>query len=596
MAKKSRERRIKVPKIDHKVIIKRAKKVENATVKHAHKFLIKRWDNVIEVRRHVIVWVVLMCSLIAATGIQLIWLQNSYSSNVLSSEGTYAEAVLGPIDTLNPLFANTSAELSTSSLLFSRLLKYDKTGNLNYDLVSKIELSDDYKVYTVSIREDVFWSDGERLDVDDIVFTINLIKDSAARTNISGWDNIDVEKLGDFEISFTLNSVYAAFEHALVFPIIPEHILGDVAPSAVRENDFSQNPVTSGPFRLNFVQNVDLSKGHKIIHMIRNDKFYNGTAKLARFQLHTYENTEEIIKALDNNEVNSAADLTPLNVKNVNQDRFSVVSSSIQSGVYALINTRSSMMSNIEVRKALRYATDVDEIISNLGVDAKNLDLPLINGQLHGDLPTVPGFDKDQAADILESDGWKLDESNKRIKKDQELVISLITIKDSEFESVLDILASQWRSVGIGVETKVIDPNDLTSNDAQDILQPRNFDVFLYQLDIGADPDVYAYWHSSQTLATGSNYSNYSNLISDAALSTARLRLDEDVRNTKYLAFVKQWVADIPAIGLYQSTAQYVFSDKVNPYAESDVLVSATDRYSNVINWSAGERTVYKTP
>jgi peptide/nickel transport system substrate-binding protein len=149
---------------------------------------------------------------------------------------------------------------------------------------------------------------------------------------------------------------------------------------------------------------------------------------------------------------------------------------------------------------------------------------------------------------------------------------------------------------GFNVETQVIDPNDPTQNVAQTILQPRAYDVFLYQLDIGADPDVYAYWHSSQTISTGLNFSNYANIISDSALASARIRTESDLRNAKYLSFARQWVADIPAVGLYQSTAQYVYNNNVVSYDKTNKLVSSIDRYSDVMDWAVGSQTVYKTP
>ena len=169
-------------------------------------------------------------------------------------------------------------------------------------------------------------------------------------------------------------------------------------------------------------------------------------------------------------------------------------------------------------------------------------------------------------------------------------------MKGSEFESVLEILSNQWRAVGVDVETKVVDLSDITQNVVQNILQPRNYDVLIYQLDIGADPDVYAYWDSTQMTSNGLNYSNYSNIISDDALTSARSRVEPDIRNAKYITFVKQWINDVPAIGLYQSTIQYVYSVNVHAFNKSNVLVSPVDRYSDILRWSVGDKTVYKTP
>ena len=163
------------------------------------------------------------------------------------------------------------------------------------------------------------------------------------------------------------------------------------------------------------------------------------------------------------------------------------------------------------------------------------------------------------------------------------------------FEKALDVLASQWRGLGITVTTSIVDPSDTSQNVAKDILQPRRFDVLLYQLTIGGDPDVYAYWHSSQA-TNGFNFSNYANAISDDALVSARSRVEPDLRNAKYLTFARQWMADAPAIGLYQATTQYAYSKSVHALTSDEVLVSPGDRYAGVLYWSVGDRLVQRTP
>lgn len=581
--------------INKRILTSRMRKVEGATIKHAHKFIIKRWSNVREAQWHIIMWIIVMGLLIAATGMQLMWYQQSYRATASANNGTYAEAVLGPIDTLNPLFAVSSAEQSASYLMFSSLLRYDETGHLNYDLANNIKVSENNKTYTVNIRNDVKWHDGADLTTDDIAYTIDLMKNPNIRTTLSGWKDVTVKVIDATTIEFTLSSTYASFEHALTFPVVPKHILGKISPSNIRENSFSQDPIGSGPFKMRFVQNSAINSGRKVIYMAKNDNYYKGAPQLSSFQLHVYVNNEDIIKALSFNEVNAATDLSPADISRVDTGRYKVASKSIQSGVYAIINTKSEFLSDLKLRRALQLATDTIAIRDKLQVRTETLDLPFTNGQLT-DAPKALSYNLDESKASLDSAGWVLNSNGVREKGGKELKLSVVTMKDSEFELVLGTITSQWRSLGILIDTQVLDPNDVTQNIAQTILQPRNFDVLLYQLNIGADPDVYAYWHSSQATIQGSNFSNYSNIISDDALLSARARVEPTLRNAKYVTFAKQWLADVPAIGLYQSTTQYARSVNVESFSDSAVLNSSIDRYSNILDWSVGSRSVYKTP
>lgn len=598
MSDDNRDKWRRLPKIsfNRKTLRKRMRRVETATIKHAHKFIVKRWNNIREVQTHVILWIIAIGLLIAATGLQLMWYQQSYRTDTPKTDGTYAEADLGPIGTLNPIFADTSAEQSAGYLLFSRLLNYDKTGHLNYDLVSDLKSNTNKTIYTINIRPDVKWHDGVKLTAKDVVFTVNLIKNQNTRSTIGGWKDISAKVINDTTIEFDLQSTFAPFEHSLTFPILPEHILGKVAPSSIRENDFSQTPIGSGPFKLRFTQDVDATSNRKIVYMARNEDYYGGKAKLARFQLHVYNTSEDILHALSLNEVNSAADLSSVDIEHIDSNKYNVLSETIQSGVYTMLNTKSELLKDVELRRALQQSINTSDILNKMPTGTLKLDLPFTKGQIYGDFPKVPLYDRDAAVKILDSKGWKLNGQNVREKDGKALKLSVVTVKDNELERVLESMVGNWRSLGITVDTKVVDLSDTTQNAVQSILQPRNFDVLLYRLNIGADPDVYAYWHSSQASTQGYNFSNYSNLISDAALTSARSRVEPALRNAKYITFAKQWVSDVPAIGLYQSTSQYVSSHSVRALDKSTVLVSPINRYSDILNWSVGSQSVYSTP
>lgn len=598
MSDNNRDWWYRLPKLslDKRSLAKRMRKVENVTVRHANRFIIKRWSSVREARRHIISWIVGVGLLIAATGLQLMWYQQSYRTTAPATDGTYAEAVLGPVDTLNPIFASSSAERSAGYLMFSRLLKYDNTGHLGNDLATSVTANNDGTVYTVKIRSDVKWHDGILLSAKDVAFTVDLMKNPTVRSTITGWGEIGVKVIDDTTLEFKLQSTYAAFKHALTFPILPEHILGDVPPSSIRENSFSQNPIGSGPFKFRFMQDVEASSGRKVIHMARNDLYYNGLPKLARFQLHVYPQVDDIIRALKLSEVNAATDLSSIDINEVSSGRYDIVTKPIQRGVYAILNTKSTVLSDIKIRRALQIATNTQAIRDKLSVQVPALDLPFTSGQLTGQVPKAPSYDLATAKNLLKEDGWTKDSSGLLAKNGVELKLSVVVTKDNELERVLETLAGQWRELGIGVDTKIVDLSDISQNTAQDILQQRNFDILLSQLTIGADPDVYAYWHSSQATPQGSNLSNYSNAISDDALLTARARTEPALRNAKYITFAKQWLSDVPAIGLYQSTTQYVHSKNIKAFDDSTVLVSSVNRYSNVVDWSVGTRPAYKTP
>src|SRR5690606_14943185 len=221
---------------------------------------------------------------------------------------------------------------------------------------------------------------------------------------------------------------------------------------------------------------------------------------------------------------------------------------------------------------------------------------PFVNGQLYGKgIPSAPAANKKKAEALLSKAGWKLVDGIRQ-KGKEKLTLTITTTKDEQYEKVTKGIAAQWRSLGIVIATNVIDPSMPGTNFTQNILQPRSYDVLINELSIGSDPDVYAYWHSSQIVSTGYNFSNYSNETADAALVSARSVLSPELRSAKYKTFAKLWLEDVPAIGLYQPVVVYAINQHVASVEESMPFVSAADHYPNVLDWSVRERTVYKTP
>ncbi len=578
---------------DSKSVKKRARKAETATLRHARKFVGKRLGNIADVRRHVILWVVGISSLILAVGLQQIWFQESYQHEVAIGGGTYAEATLGAVETLNPLYATTSSEISASRLLFSSLLNYDTDGRLANDLARKMTISPDGLTYTLELRDGIRWHDDTRLSADDVIFTIELIKDPETRSPLQQqWQSVTAKKVDDKTVQFSLTSIYAPFPHALTFAVLPKHILEEVAPNQLRQNSFSLSPVGSGPFKLRFLQ----SEGeNKIVNLSAYEDYYKGSPKLQRFELHAFEKQDEIQRALTSGRVTATADLDNPESERTNNLR-KTSTHVVDGGTFAFFNTSQPALQDKNIRRALQLALDIDKVRDVTGTKNNPLNSPLVPGQVTAtDLTQQPARSVSEAERILTEAGW-IKDGDYRKKDGQELSLELVTTDRHMYVETAKVISASWRAIGVNVKTTVVDTSDPMQDFTQNILQPRAYDVLIYELSIGADPDVYAYWHSSQATQRGLNLSLYSNPVSDDNLASARSRVESDLRDAKYKTFIRQWVDDTPAVALFQSTVRYVSSVQAVNMTEAQNLVSPYDRYSNVIHWSVARGAVYKTP
>lgn len=583
-------------KLGYKRLALRVKHAEGATQRHASRFILRRIENVRLVMTEIMIWLAAIALLIAGLGIQYSWNSQGSKKDGAKSGGVYVEGVIGNISTLNPLLAASEPEQAVSRLLFSSLYNYDVTGALHTDLAESMTVKDD-KVYTIKLRNAV-WHDGKKLTAEDVVCTINLIKNPQVRSPLRvNWLDISARAIDDSTVEFMLPAVYAGFSHALTFPVIPKHILQSVSPSSMREADFSSNPVGSGPFAVKRVQTSESTSSTDVVRMEPNTKYYGAVSTLSRLELRAYGNESLLVKAVNSGEVSAASGLSLSAADNIKSKQYSTKHWLLNKGVYLLMNNRSQTLQDARVRQALRYATDTSSIRATVGDNVARLDTPILQSQIAQKLPAAPDYNLDKAKALLKEAGWTYNQGQWKGKDGRPLTVAVTTSSGrDEYKKIVDALKQQWSKLGVDVQLREIDTSSTTTSFVQSVLQPRDYDALLYELELGADPDVFAYWHSSQASASGYNFANYSNRTVDNDLVGGRSRTNSALRAAKYIQFVNQWLNDAPAIGLYQSVGSYVLNNGASIVEPRGSLNTMNDRYADVTTWSTGKASVYKTP
>ena len=583
-------------RLGYKRLALRVKHAEGATQRHASRFILRRIENVRLVMTEIMIWLAAIALLIAGLGIQYSWNSQGSKKDGAKSGGVYVEGVIGNISTLNPLLAASEPEQAVSRLLFSSLYRYDVTGALHTDLAESMTVKDD-KVYTIKLRN-AAWHDGKKLTAEDVVYTINLIKNPQVRSPLRvNWLDISARAIDDSTVEFMLPAVYAGFSHALTFPVIPKHILQTVSPSSMREADFSSNPVGSGPFAVKRVQTSESTSSTDVVRMEPNTKYYGAVSTLSRLELRAYGNESLLVKAVNSGEVSAASGLSLSAADNIKSKQYSTKHWLLNKGVYLLMNNRSQTLQDARVRRALRYATDTSSIRATVGDNVARLDTPILQSQIAQKLPAAPDYNLDKAKALLKEAGWTYNQGQWKGKDGRPLAVAVTTSSGrDEYKKIVDVLKQQWSKLGVDVQLREIDTSSTTTSFVQSVLQPRDYDALLYELELGADPDVFAYWHSSQASASGYNFANYSNRTVDNDLVGGRSRTNSALRAAKYIQFVNQWLNDAPAIGLYQSVGSYVLNNGASIVEPRGSLNTMNDRYADVTTWSTGRASVYKTP
>ncbi len=547
--------------------------------RHIKKNFIRRLSHISDVRLFVLEWGLLVFALFMLALTQTFWFNDSYSVPGFQDGGTFTEATLGKVNSLNPLFATTNSEKTLAKLMFSSLTASDASGHVGNVLAKSVKSDASAKIWTVKLKDNLKWSDGEPITPEDVTFTANLISGLGQVSSFySSLNNVKVSIDDKQNIVFELPAVYSEFASALDFPILPKHALGNVDSMNLLEASFSSNPISSGPFNYNAQQAIGKS-GESIIYLTKNNNYYKGAPKINSFVVHAYNTIDDIKTAIKTGAVSATAELMPTDSEEIISNKIYEKQTAINSGVFLFMNTKSGIFKNRDLRKAVQTGLDLAEIRSLVG-DELALNYPILKNQLDlENWPALPTRDFDAAKKTI--DGLE----NKQIR--------LVTVKSGYLPTVLEDVAEQLEALGFTVERNVEEPGqDFLVN----VIASRNYDMLIYEVELGPNPDLLVYYHSSQATQNGLNLSNYNNSVADDLILSARETADENVKKQKYEAFLSRWLEDAPAIGLYQVNMSYFFDKNVKPFSEDVSLVVATDRFVDVQFWGVEKVAKNRTP
>lgn len=368
---------------------------------------------------------------------------------------------------------------------------------------------------------------------------------------------------------------------------MPKHVLEAIEPSQLRTDSFNTaHPVGSGPFKWDAIEVFGRDPGEREerIGLLPFADYHLGAPKLQRLALRAFRNQDKMLEAFNKREINAMVGLDDVPVEFTEDIAIHDYSVPVTGSVMTFFNNQNNILSDQKVRQALVMAVDRKDVRESLGFPVIPSESPFLHDQFSFNKDLVQlGTNRDEANRLLDEAGWSAKGSDGiRIKGEQPLKFRLLAQKTAEFSRVAENLKQQWRAVG--VDLAIEQPSD---DEFKSALALHSYDALLYGISIGADPDVFAFWHSSQAdprATTQLNFSQYKSSTADTALEGGRTRADSGLRVVKYKPFLEAWRNDAPALALYQPRFLYVTRGQLYNFEPSKVN-SAIDRYNNVHNW-----------
>ncbi len=551
-------------------------------------------------------WTIFSIFLIVFLFTTLAMLKNintSFMVSVPMKGGTISEGIVGTPRFINPVLALSDADRNLVSLIYSGLMRKDGNGTLILDLAEKHEVSKDGLTHTFVLKKNIYFHDEKIVTADDILFTINEVKDPIIKSPRKGnWDGVTAEKIDNQTIKFILKQPYASFLENTTLPIMPAHIWSG---SKVELNDANTNPIGSGPYK---VSNITKSSTGTIntYELTRFKNFILEKPFIQTITLKFYSNEDNLIEALTGGAVDQISSITPQNAKILKNKNYQIESSVLPRIFGLFFNQNQNQIFTdkkiiLAIDQAINKEQIVKEVLGGYGV--------IINDPIPPNIVTYQKLTTEniipheqkliKAQEILTKDGWKKNNfgflektiTDKKTKKKViiPLEFSISTGNAEELVKSAELIKQDLGSIGIKVDIKTFEVGNLN----QSVIRPRKYDALLFGQIINHESDLFAFWHSTQRKDPGLNVAMYTNARVDKILEDAFVTIDEKSRIKKYAQFEDEIRKDMPAVFLYSPNFIYVVAKNLKGLNVGHVT-SPANRFSNVYEWYIEEDNVWK--
>ena len=337
-----------------------------------------------------------------------------------------------PAAGFDPAYGWGAGEHVHEPLIQSTLTVTNPDLTIGGDMATSWEASEDGLTWTVTIRDDVSFTDGEALTASDVAFTYNTVK---AASSVNDFTMLDfAEAIDDTTVVFHMVTPYSIWPYTMaIVGILPEH--------AYDPATYGSHPIGSGRYTL-----VQWDRGQQVI-LEANPNYYGEAPKMRRVTILFMEEDAAFL-AVQAGQVDLA--YTSATYSDQSPTGYSLLScESVDNRGINLPTEGNPVTSDLTVRRAINIGVDrqemIDHILNGHGTPAYSVcdKLPWYEPASQVD------YDPEGAAALLDEAGWVLGEDGVRVKDGVRAELNILyATGDSVRQALAADLAGQLAELG----------------------------------------------------------------------------------------------------------------------------------------------------
>lgn len=503
-------------------------------------------------------------------------------------------------DTLNPLYTNMWFSTITHQIWNHWAWEFDEENTPFPVLLTELPsednggISEGGRVITMTLRDDLTWSDGEPLTAEDFVFTYQMNVDPGnAVASVYPYDLLEsVEAPDDTTVVMTFAEPFAGWLGVLWHGLLPEHILGPVyeAEGTIDSAEWNLFPnVGSGPYVLESWESGSFAR------FVRNENYWGEAPAIGEIFIQFVPDDASQVAALQAGDGDLGTFISYADIPTLEDAGLEVitVNSGYNEGFYFYLhpdNAHPAMLDE-RVRQAIAYGTDrftlVNDLLLGLTVPASTM----WDNTPYQD-PTIEPYpyDPDMAMELLDEAGWT--DSNgdgTRDKDGVELVLTYGTTNREIRQDTQAVIQQQLAEIGIGVELLSYDSDIYFSSYGEGgPAALGELDMFEYSTSTQfPDPDTADYRCSeipSDESPDGTNWAALCDEELEALFARQATETDPADREATFHEISRMIYDKVYWLGLWQDPDVWVVNSTI-----SNAEISGVTPFFNIMEWELTE-------
>jgi peptide/nickel transport system substrate-binding protein len=458
------------------------------------------------------------------------------------------------------MLATDGASHEVAANIYNGLVKYDKDFNIVPDLAESWEIKNDGKTIIFHLRKNVLWHDGKPFTAKDVMFSYKIIIDPKTPTAYAEkYKEVKSARIIDdytFEVNY--DKPFAPGLISWGLEMLPEHLLKG---KDITTTPLSRAPVGTGPYKFK-----SWKTGDRIV-LEAFDKYFEGRPYFSGIVYRVIPDQATQFMELKAQNIDMMG-LTPLQyIRQTdtpdfkkNYTRYKYLADGY---TYLAFNQRRPPFNDKNVRQAIAYAIDKDEIIKGvlmgLGMEATG---PYKPGTVWYN-PKVRKYpyNPEKAVELLREAGFA-DSNNDGIveKKGKPFTITIITNQGNSLrEKTAQIIQQRLGRIGIKVNIRIVEWTSFI----KEFVDKYNFDAIILGFNILQDPDCYAVWHSSNAVPGNLNLASFKNAEVDRLIDEGRHTFDAKKRKACYDRIQEILAEEQPFVFLYVPYSLPIVSSRI---------------------------------